>query len=124
MLWAIAESGKLEKKKVWRNLVRARSLEGLGTLARRVYCCSCILATFSSGFLTAWSAAERFYAEGFGFLFDNTSSVVLVFASLFPLSLPFNYCCGCDYLWFRLFINSVLAYVHVSHIYCLIISLN
>ena len=29
MLWAIAEFGKLEKKKVWRNLVGARSLEGL-----------------------------------------------------------------------------------------------
>ena len=50
--------------------------------------------------------------------------VVLVFASLFPLSLPFNYCCGCDYLWFRLFINSVLAYVHVPNIYCLMICLN
>ena len=34
MLWAIAESGKLEKTKVRRNLVRARSLEGLGTLGR------------------------------------------------------------------------------------------
>ena len=34
MLWIIAESGKLEKKKVWRNLVGARSLEGLGTLGR------------------------------------------------------------------------------------------
>ena len=41
--------------------------------------------------------------------------VVLVFASLFPLSFPFNYCCGCD---------SILGYVHVPHIYCLIISLN
>ena len=50
--------------------------------------------------------------------------VVLVFASLFPLSWPFNYCCGCDYLWFKFFINSILAYVHVLHIYCLIISLN
>ena len=49
---------------------------------------------------------------------------VIVFASLFPLSLPFNYYCGCDYLWFRLFIDFVLAYVHVPHIYCLIISLN
>ena len=29
--------------------------------------------------------------------------VIFVFASLFLLSLPFNYCCGCDYLWFRLF---------------------
>ena len=28
------ESGKLEKTKVWRNLVGARSLEGLGTLSR------------------------------------------------------------------------------------------
>ena len=30
----VAESGKLEKKKVRRNLVGARSLEGLGTLSR------------------------------------------------------------------------------------------
>ena len=34
MLWVIAESGKLKKTKVWRNLVGARSLEGLGTLGR------------------------------------------------------------------------------------------
>ena len=34
MLWAIAESGKLEKTKVRRNLVGARSLEGLGILGR------------------------------------------------------------------------------------------
>ena len=34
MLWIIAESGKLEKKRVWRNLVGAKSLEGLGTLGR------------------------------------------------------------------------------------------
>ena len=40
--------------------------------------------TFSSGLLTAWKAVERFYAEGFCFLFDNISCVVLVFASLFP----------------------------------------
>ena len=33
-LWAITEAGKLEKTKVQRNLVRARSLEGLGTLGR------------------------------------------------------------------------------------------
>ena len=30
----VAESGKLEKKEVRRNLVGARSLEGLGTLGR------------------------------------------------------------------------------------------
>ena len=34
ILWIIAEFGKLEKKKVRRNLVGARSLEGLGTLGR------------------------------------------------------------------------------------------
>ena len=34
MLWAIAESGKLEKTEVQRNLVGARSMEGLGTLGR------------------------------------------------------------------------------------------
>ena len=34
MLWIIAESGKLEKKKVRHNLVGARSLEGLGTSDR------------------------------------------------------------------------------------------
>ena len=34
MLWAIAESDKLEKTKVRRNFVGARSLEGLGTLGR------------------------------------------------------------------------------------------
>ena len=34
MLWIIAESGKLEKKKVWRNLIGARSLEGLGALGK------------------------------------------------------------------------------------------
>ena len=30
----VVESVKLEKKKVWRNLVEARSLEGLGALGR------------------------------------------------------------------------------------------
>ena len=36
MLWAIVESGKLEKKKVLRNLVGVRSFEGLdlSTLGR------------------------------------------------------------------------------------------
>ena len=34
MLWVIAESGKVKKTKVRRNLVEARSLEGLSTLGR------------------------------------------------------------------------------------------
>nr|POF20834.1 hypothetical protein CFP56_14348 [Quercus suber] len=36
MLWAIAESGKLEKTKVRRNLVGARNLEGLDKYRHRV----------------------------------------------------------------------------------------
>ena len=47
-------------------------------------------------------------------LFDNTSGVVLVFASLFPLSLPFIFCCECDFNWFRLFINFVLSFCSCS----------
>ena len=85
-------------------------MKGLGTLGRlglEGLLRSCIPTTFSSGLLTAWRATKRFYAEGFDFHFDNTSSVVLVFASLFPLSLPFNYCCDC--LWFRLFIDSIIS---------------
>ena len=34
ILWVIAESGKLKKTKVRRNLVAERSLEDLGTLGR------------------------------------------------------------------------------------------
>ena len=34
MLWAIAESGKLEKTKIRCNLVGAKSLEGLGIPSR------------------------------------------------------------------------------------------
>jgi hypothetical protein len=33
--------------------------------------------------ITAWRAAERFFAEVFGFLFDNISGVIAVFASSF-----------------------------------------
>ena len=36
--------------------------------------------------LEGWRAAERFFAEFFGFLFDNTSPCYLVFASLFLYS--------------------------------------
>ena len=113
MPWIIAESGTLEKKKVRRNLVGARSLEGLGTSGRlglEGLLLFMYPTTFSSGLLTAWRAAERFYAESFGFLFDNTSCVVLVFAFLFPLSLPFIFYCGCDFNWLRLFSNSVLSF--------------
>ena len=39
-------------------------------------------------------AMERFFAEYFDLLFDNTSQYYLVFASLFPYSLKlYIYCC-------------------------------
>ena len=87
MLWAIAESSKLKKKQVRRNLVGVGSWRAQVhwvDQAWRVFYYSCIPTTFFSGLFTAWRAAERFYAEGFGFLFDNTSCVVLVFTSFFP----------------------------------------
>ena len=75
-------------------------------------------------YLTAWRAAERFYAEGFSFLFDNTSCVVRVFASSFLyLCLIFT---AVDLFIFDIDCLSImyLAYVHVPYINCLIISLN
>ena len=76
MLQAIAESSKLEKTKVQRNLIGARSLKCLGILGRlglEGLLLFMYPTSFSSGLLTAWNVAERFYAEDFGFLFNNTS---------------------------------------------------
>ena len=86
MLWAITESSKLEKPKVRRNLVGARSLEGLGTLGR-LGLEGLLLFMYSnfSGLLTAWKAAERFYAEDFGFLLNNTSLCCLCVCISLPL---------------------------------------
>ena len=104
-------------------------MEGLGELGRlglEGLCYSCILTLFSSGLLVAWRALERFFAEYFGFLFDNTSPCyVCVHLHLSSLSLyllitlvfVINFGLDC-------FINFVLAYFHIPHIHCLIISLN
>ena len=105
MLWAIAESDKLKKKQVRRNLVGVeawRAQVHWVDQVWKVFCCSCIPTTFFSGLFTIWRAAERFYAEDFSFLFDNTSCVVLVVASLFPYSLSFNFCCECDFIWYKI----------------------
>ena len=78
MLWAIAKFGKLEKTKVWRNLVGTRSLESLGTMGRLG-----LEGLLPFILLIAWRAAERFYAEDFSFLFNNTLLYCLcVFISL------------------------------------------
>ena len=92
--------------------------------AQRVFCCSCIPTSFSSGSLTAWRAVERFYAENFGFLFDNTSLCCLClhlsslnFCHLITAVVVIIFGLDC-------FINSVLAYDHITNIHCLIIGLN
>ena len=87
MLWFVAEFGKLKKKQVRYNLVGVeaqRAQVHWVDQAWKVFCCSCIPTTFFSGLFTTWRAAERFYAESFGFVFDNTSYVVLVFTTFFP----------------------------------------
>ena len=77
----------------------------------------------SSGLLTAWRAAERFYAEGFSFLFDNTSLCCPCVCISLPLSLPSIFCCGCDFNWLRLFINSVYSLCSFSAHFVFVIKL-
>ena len=50
----------------------------------RVFCYLCTPTLFSSGSITTWGTAKRFFVEFFGFLFNNTSQYYLVFSSLFP----------------------------------------
>ena len=68
------------------------SMEGLGALGR-LGLEGLLLFVYpnwlSSGSITAWRAAERFFAEFFYFLFDNTSVCYLVFAFFFPTLLAF-----------------------------------
>ena len=65
----------------------------------------------------------QFYAEGFDFLFDNTSLCCpCVYISL-SLSLHFIFCCGCDFNWLRLFINSVYSLCSFSTHFVFVIKL-
>ena len=73
----------------------------------KVFCYSYTPTLFSSGLITTWRAAERFFAEFFDFLFDNTSWCYLVVASFFPYS--------CALL--LLFVLHVYALVQFS-VYC------
>ena len=57
--------------------------------AWRVFCNLCTPTLFSNGSISIWRVAERFFAEFFSFLFDNTSWCYLVFASFFPTLLAF-----------------------------------
>ena len=66
---------------------------------------------------------KRFYTEGFGFLFDNTSLCCPCVCISLSLSLPFIFCCGCDFNWLRLFINSVYSLCSFSTHFVFIIKL-
>ena len=84
----IVGSSKLEKAKVQHNLVGARSLEGLGKLCRlglEGFLLFLYPNFIISGLLTTWRVAERFYAENFSFLFDNTLLCCLCVCIFLPL---------------------------------------
>ena len=49
--------------------------------------------------------------------------VILVFASLFPYLCLFIFCCGCDFNWLRLFINSVYSLCSFSAHFVFVIKL-
>ena len=70
----------------------SRSLEGLGTLVR-LGLEGLLLFVYpnllSNDRFTAWRVVERFFAEVFDFLFNNTSRCYLVFAFFFPTLLAF-----------------------------------
>ena len=57
--------------------------------AWRVFCNLCTPTLFPSESISTWRVTERFFAEFFSFLFDNTSWCYLVFASFFPTLLAF-----------------------------------
>ena len=65
--------------------------------AWRVFCYSCTPILFSSGLILTWRVAERFFAEFFAFVFNNTSLCYLVVASFFLYScaLLLLDCCSC-----------------------------
>ena len=86
--------------------------------AWKVYCCSCIPTTLSSGLLTAWRAAERFYAESFGFLFDNTSLCCPCVCISLPLSQPFIFCYGCDFKLTQIVYQLCLQLVFIFRTLC------
>ena len=65
----------------------------------------------------------RFYAEGFSFLFDNTSLCCPYVCISLPLSLHFIFCCECDFNWLRLFINSVYSLCLFSTHFVFVINL-
>ena len=67
---------------------------------------------FTSGLISTWRSAERFFAKFFCFLFDNTSWCYLVFVSIFiPYSLSFTFIVHCDWTWLRVVLLAYCAYL-------------
>ena len=75
------QSGVLREPESWirhdsKKSIGSRSLEGLSTLGRlglEDLCYLCTPTLFSSGSISTWRGGERFFAEFFDFLLDNTS---------------------------------------------------
>ena len=57
--------------------------------AWKVFCYLCTPTLFSSGSISTWRVAKRFFVEFYGFLLDNKSWCYLVFASCFHTLLAF-----------------------------------
>ena len=72
--------------------ISSRSLEGSSTWGRldlEGLCYSCTPTYSLVDQFIAWRTVERFFAELFSFLFDNTSVCYLVFAFFFSTLLAF-----------------------------------
>ena len=77
---------KARKDKILRSLLvvgaRRAQVHGVNYVLR-VFCYLCTPTLFPSESISTWRVTERFFAEFFSFLFDNTSRCYVVFASLF-----------------------------------------
>ena len=71
---------------------------------------------FTSGLISTWKVAERFFAKFFGFFFDNTSWCYLVFAFLFPYPLCFTFIVYCLCLCIRLVPVYCASFTLVPHL--------
>ena len=70
----------------------------------------------SSGSITAWREAERFYAEDFDFLFDNTSLCCLCVCILLPYSFSFHITAMLYWIWLRVVYCSSARFYSILHL--------
>ena len=113
----IVGSGKLEKTRLGVTLLEQeawRAQKHQVDQALRVYCYSCIPTNFLADHFVALRVAERFFAEFFGFLFDNTCLCYLVFASLFLTLFLLVATMFVIYSGLECFANLGIAYIYHS----------